>query len=143
MSRYAPFRDPQVKAVFARYPAPLRDRLMRLRQIILDTAANTEGVGAITETLKWNEPAYLPRKAGVGTTIRINAIKGSETRYAMFVHCQTSLVDTFRQHYSKQLRFEGTRAIVFDMEREPPEAPVRHCIALALTYHARNSGRST
>jgi hypothetical protein len=142
MTRYSPFKDQQVRSVFACYPDGLRRRLMELRQLIIDTAAETDTVGAITETLKWNEPAYLPQKPNVGTTIRINAIKGSDTRYAMFVHCQTTLIETYRQHYSDQLHFEGSRAIIFDKDRALPREPLKHCIALALTYHMRNSGRS-
>jgi hypothetical protein len=143
MTRFSPFKNPEVQSVFALYPAPLRKKLMQLRQLIIDTAARTEGVGAITETLKWREPAYLPRKPGIGTTIRINAIRASETRYAMFVPCQTTLVDTFRQHYPDRLELEGKRAILFDAARDLPRDEIAHCIALALTYHARNSGKST
>jgi hypothetical protein len=142
MARFSPFKEKQVEAVFASYPSTLRKKLMRLRQLIFDTAAKTECVGELTETLKWHEPAYLPKKPGVGTTIRINAIKGSDNRYAMFVHCQTTLMDTFRQHYSDQLKFDGNRAVLFDTDRDLPHEPLRHCIALALTYHARNSGKS-
>jgi hypothetical protein len=143
MTRYAPFKDQQVRSVFARYPDGLRRRLMELRQLIIDTAMQTDGVGAITETLKWNEPAYLPKKSNVGTTIRINVLKGSPTRYAMFVHCQTTLIDIYRQHYSDELEFEGNRAVIFDIDHVLPREPLKHCIALALTYHMRNSGRST
>jgi hypothetical protein len=142
MTRYAPFKDQQVKSIFARYPDGLRSRLMELRQLIIDTAGETAGVSAITETLKWNEPAYLPKKSNVGTTIRINALKGSPTRYAMFVHCQTTLIETYRQHYSDQLDFEGNRAVIFDTGHALPREPLKHCIALALTYHMRSSGRS-
>jgi hypothetical protein len=60
----------------------------------------------------------------------------------MFVPCQTTLIETFRQHYSDQLEFEGRRAILFDAERQFPREQVRHCIALALTYHTRNSSKS-
>ena len=143
MTRYAPFKHQQVKSVFVRYPDGLRRRLMELRQLIIDTAAQTDGVGEITETLKWNEPAYLPKKPNVGTTIRINAIKGSPARYAMFVHCQTTLIETYRQHYPDQINFEGNRAVIFDTDHALPREPLKHCIALALTYHMRNSGKST
>lgn len=141
MTRFSPFKEPRVKSVFALYPATLRNKLMELRQLIIDTARDSDAVGALTETLKWNEPAYLPTRPNIGTTIRINAVKGSDTRYAMFVHCQTTLIETFRQHYSDQLEFEGWRAILFDAQKRFPREQVRHCIALALTYHTRNSGK--
>lgn len=134
---FSPFKDADVKAVFAVVPQPLHLPLMRLRQCILDTAAEMAAVGAPVETLKWGEPAYLPKSPRTGTTIRINAVKNSATRYAMFVHCQTSLLATFRQIYGSQFSYAGNRAIVFDIASTPPELPLKHCIALALTYHGR------
>lgn len=130
-----PFGDPAVKAVFDAYPAPLRAPLLKLRALILAAAAESDGVGEVVETLKWGEPAYLPAKARVGTTVRINALKGTRDKYAMFVNCQTTLIDTFRQRYGDQLAFEGTRAVVFKVGEKLPEKAVKHCVALALTYH--------
>ena len=57
-------------------------------------------------------------------------------QYAAYFHCQTNLVGTFRELYP-ELRFEGNRAILLDAKEEPPEAALRHCVALALTYHLR------
>lgn len=48
-----------VSAVFNRYPERMREKLMFLRQLIIETAATTEGVGELEETLKWGEPSYL------------------------------------------------------------------------------------
>jgi hypothetical protein len=84
-------------------------------------------------------PAYLPAKARTGTTIRINALRGSRDRYALFVPCQTSLVDTWRRHYSDTFTFEGNRAILFRIGHHIQQEPLAHCIAMALTYH-RHAG---
>ena len=48
-----------VAAAFATFPVPVRDRLLHVRDLIFDTASQTDGVGALEETLKWGEPAYL------------------------------------------------------------------------------------
>ncbi len=53
----------------------------------------------------------------------------------MFFHCQTRLVDTFREIFRDDLAFEGNRAIILDAADELPEDALRHCIAMALTYH--------
>ena len=50
------FANPAVEAVFDAYPEPARGRLMALRRLILETAAATEGVGPLEETLKWGQP---------------------------------------------------------------------------------------
>ena len=54
--------NPQVAAVFNNYPENMRKKLMFLRELIFDTAAATEGVGKLEETLKWGEPSYLTPK---------------------------------------------------------------------------------
>jgi hypothetical protein len=131
--------DPAVRAVFDAHPAPLRRALLALRQLILKTAAQTSGVGSLIETLKWGEPAYLPAKPRVGTTIRINTVKGSADRYAAYFHCQTTLVPSFRRLYRDEFRFEGNRAIVFSLHDEVPQDAFRHCVAMALTYHLRRA----
>jgi hypothetical protein len=110
---------------------------MDLRALILDTARETGGVGSLIETLKWGQPSYLLAAPLVGTTVRIDAAKGAADRYAASFHCQTSLVETFRELYPRTFAFEGNPALVFTIDKPPPTKPLRHCLALALTYHAR------
>ena len=54
-----PFKNPEVGRVFEAYPTQVRKQMLSLRELILTTAASTEGVGEIEEALKWGEPAYL------------------------------------------------------------------------------------
>jgi hypothetical protein len=136
-----PFGDPAVEAAFAAYPSALGQPLLRLRALIFETARETEGVGDLIETLKWGQPAYLPACPRIGTTIRIDILKDRPAAYALFVHCRTSLADTFRSLYAGTLSIEGDRAIVFSPGAEPPRAALTHCISLALTYHAMERGR--
>ena len=127
--------DPAVGAVLDKQPTELKAQLLELRTLIINTAAATEGVGTLTETLKWGEPAYLPEKPKVGTTIRINASKIVGGGTAMFFNCNTTLVETFREHYPDTFVFERNRALHFKPDKPLPAAELRHCIALALTYH--------
>lgn len=129
--------DPAVAAVLSRLPTRVRSRLEEMRALILDTAEVAEGVGPLLETLKWNEPAYLPKTPRTGSTVRMNSVKGSNRHYALYFHCQTGLVDQFRELYPDIFRFEGNRALIFDVAQPLPRAPLAHCIALALTYHRR------
>ena len=130
-----PFADPAVEAIFQAYPSAVRKRLLALRRLILDTAKSTAGVGRIEETLKWGQPSYLTVQPKSGSTIRIDQVPPGG--YALYVHCQTNLVATFRELYPTALAYGGNRSILFDAGRDPPEAILRHCIALALTYHLR------
>jgi hypothetical protein len=129
--------DPAVDAVFGAYPKPLKAKLLALRRLILDTAAATKGVGGLQETLKWGQPSYLTAATKSGSTIRIDQVKASANQYAVYFHCQTDLVTTFRELYPTELAFAGNRAIMFTAGDVIPEAALRHCVALALTYHLR------
>ncbi len=60
-------------------------------------------------------------------------------QYAVYFHCQTNLVDTFRELYP-DLKYSGNRAILLDAKDKLPEAELRHCVGLALTYHLRSEG---
>ena len=135
------FDDPAVEAIFKNWDAVTRSTGLRLRQLIFDTAAKKPQVGTLFETLKWNQPAYLTLQSGTGTTIRLNAVKlnapKSECGLGLYFHCQTSLVETFRSRYGDQLVFEKNRAILLDVSKELPIEALRHCIALALTYHIK------
>jgi len=131
------FQDPAVAAAFDRYPPDVRSALMRMRGLILTTAAQSLRVGEVVETLKWGQPAYLPARPRVGTTVRIDAVAGTPGAYAMYFHCQTSLLATFRDLYPDAFTFEGDRALVFSTAHLIPENAVKHCVALALGYHLR------
>jgi hypothetical protein len=137
-----PIESAEVARAFEAYPAPMRKRLLALRELILDTAAATEGVGKLEETLKWGEPAYLTSQSKSGSTIRINWVRKRPSQYAMYFNCQTTLVETFRTLFPKEFRFEGNRAIVFDECDEVPKDSLAFCIAAALTYHRDKSAAS-
>lgn len=131
------FHDARVAAVFKAYPPGVRTRLMALRELVFDTAARTPGVGPLTETLKWGQPSYLTAESGSGTTVRIDRLKGRDDGYAVYFHCQSGLVDTFRTIYPDTFAYDGRRALLFDAGSRLPVRALRHCLALALTHHAR------
>jgi hypothetical protein len=135
----SPGVDTAVEAAFASFPPLVRKRLLRVRNLIFDTAAATAGVGELEETLKWGEPAYLTTRTGSGSTIRLGREKESGAPAVHFI-CHTHLVDEFRRLYPDALRYEGNRSIVLRDDRPTDEAALRHCIALGLTYHLRKNG---
>jgi len=126
--------DAAVDGVFDTYPKPVKARLLALRRLIFDTAKATKGVGALEETLKWGQPSYLTPETKSGSTIRIDQVKPVPGQYAVYFHCQTNLVETFRELYP-ELHYSGNRAILLDAQEKVPEDALRHCVALALTYH--------
>ena len=128
--------DPDVKAVFERYPPELRAPLLRLRTLILEVAAGTPGTGKLVETLKWGQPSYLTEKPKSGTTVRIDADAQNGGDFALYVPCSTSLIAEWKERYP-DLSYGGTRSVHFRLGEKLPEDELAHCIAMAMTYQRR------
>ncbi|MDB5614158.1 MAG: hypothetical protein JWQ22_1811 [Devosia sp.] len=124
--------DQAVAAVFDGYSGPLRQRLLDLRRLIYETAAVTDGVGALEETLKWGQVSYLTTASGSGTTVRIDRDTVSG-RPAIYVNCKTDLLSRYRELYPEAFGYDGDRGVV--VGDAPDQAALQHVIAMALTYH--------
>ncbi|MEN7550032.1 DUF1801 domain-containing protein [Rapidithrix thailandica] len=124
--------DPTVEAVFANYPDFVRDKMQRLRELVIETAEETEGVTALEETLKWGEPSFVTKN---GSTLRMDWKEKTPGQYAMYFQCTSRLVDTFRWVFDRKFQFEGKRAIVFQLNQEIPELELKECIKASLRYH--------
>ena len=137
MAEPVPIGSSEVAAVFASYPDLLRPGLLALRQLILDTAVETEGVGPIEEALRWGQPSYLTSETGSGSTVRI-APTGptSAFDYAMYFICHTNLVESFERLFGDVFTYEKDRALLFSVDESPPTNELRECVAMALTYHS-------
>jgi Domain of unknown function (DU1801) len=131
------FTDPDVAAVFAAYPQAIRARLLQLRRLIFDVAKATPGVGEIHEALRWGEPSYLTFETGSGSMVRLGVPKDDPSQLALYFHCQSGLVESFRELYGGTLKFEGKRSILLASGDNPEADALRHCVALALTHHLR------
>ena len=136
------FDDAAVARAFDAFPPPVRDQLLALRELIFRTAASTEGVGALEETLKWGEPAYVTAESGSGSTIRLGWNKTQPARSAMYFNCRTTLVETFRTLFPDDFRYDGNRALVLDADAAIPEQAAKFCITAALTYHRNAAGKA-
>jgi len=130
-----------VAAVFAGLPGPVATHLRAVRAELFRLAAQTPGVGPLTETLKWGEPAYLTAESGSGTTIRLGRPKGSATAAAVYFNCRTTLLDAFRERFPTELRYDGDRAILLDTGAPLPREALGTCLVMALTYHSARRRR--
>ena len=131
-----PFKNPDMEHVFDNYPPEIKSRLLRLRDLIVLVASETPGVGELEETLKWGQPSFLTTTSRSGTTIRIDQVKNDPQHYAMYLSCQTTLIETFRMVYP-DFRYDGNRAIIFAIEDDLPIEVLKDFIGMALTYHLR------
>ena len=126
-----------VARAFDGFPASIRRRLIAVRRLIFATAHLTAGVGPLSETLKWGEPAYLTEQTKSGSTIRLGRLKSSKDACAILFNCRTTLVETFRARFPGAFGYDGNRALVIGDAGPLPKAELASCLAMALTYHRR------
>ncbi|MEL6677399.1 MAG: DUF1801 domain-containing protein [Pseudomonadota bacterium] len=122
-----------MRAAFDALPEDARPGLMALRTLILDTAAGLPEVGRVEEALRWGQPSYLTPDTKTGTTLRLGVPKGGG--FALYAHCQTTVIAEAREVAGDRLRYEGNRAILFEAGEALPEDLLRIIIGRALTYH--------
>lgn len=126
--------NPRVTALINSYSPAVRQKLTVLRRLIFDVASKTPGVGPLEEAFRWGQPSYLTTESKSGSLVRFDRVKSEEGLFAVYFHCQTSLVHTFKELYGKTFVYEGNRAILLSVDKKIPLKELRHCIALALTY---------
>ena len=124
--------DPKVTTVFANYPDFVRDKMQYLRELVIETAEEINGITLLEETLKWGEPSFITKG---GSTLRMDWKKKTPDQYAMYFQCTSRLVDTFRFVFNHTFQYEGKRAIVFQLNQKIPELELKECIKACLTYH--------
>jgi hypothetical protein len=105
--------DPRTKEVFKNYPKSVQTQMYQLRELVLSTAREIEGLDKLEETLKWGEPSYLTKH---GSTVRMDWKEKKPDQYAMYFKCTSKLVPTFKELYPDVFTFEGDRAIIFKLD---------------------------
>ena len=104
--------ESEVAAVFNSYPKKIQSKLMFLRQLIFDTAASSEEIGEIEETLKWGEPSYLTSKSKSGSTIRIAWKESKKEQYSIFFKCTANLVQHSKRDFLNNSNLEEIGVLI-------------------------------
>ena len=107
-------------------------KLDTLTNLVRKTGERIPELGGLTETKKWGQTSFLPKKARVGTTVRID--QHDDQHIALYVHCQTSLVETYKTLFP-ELTYSGNRAVLFDVSKPLPKNEIKVCVEAALLYH--------
>ena len=124
--------NPEVETIFNHYPDFVQNKMLILRELIIESAKEINGLTHLEETLKWGEPAYLTKN---GSTLRIDWKPKTPNQYAMYFQCTSRLVPTFRLIFKDTFSFEGKRAILFSLNDKIASEELKFCIKAALTYH--------
>ena len=123
--------NPAVAEVISAYPDYVQKKLNHLRNLVLSRAQELD-IPKLEETLKWGEPSYLAKK---GSTIRIDWKSKKPDQYAIYFKCTSKLVNTFKEVFGDQFKYDTTRAIVFSFDDPVPEKAIKECVGMALRYH--------
>ena len=120
----------EIQAKFDSYPEQIKPLILCLRELVFSIAEDLD-TGKVEESLKWGEPSYQVKG---GSPVRMDWKEKHPNQYFLFFHCQTKLVDTFRELYSDILEFEGNRAIVLQTDKKLPKTVIKHCLEMAMNY---------
>ncbi|MDA8747069.1 DUF1801 domain-containing protein [Litoreibacter sp.] len=104
-------------------------KVLRKALALILKEAKRLNVGPVTETLKWGQPSYAVRN---GTPLRLGLLAESP---ALFVHCQTDIIENARALIGGVAEFSGNRALILGGD---PRAET-HVICAALIYHQRGA----
>ncbi|WP_429738178.1 DUF1801 domain-containing protein [Enterovibrio makurazakiensis] len=107
---------------------------MEIRELIFDVANGLDK--NVEESLKWGELSYVVKG---GTAVRLGWSEQAPNSISVFVHCQTKLVDTFREVLPNAFDYIGNRQLQFDCGSTFPEAALRTSIGVAFTYQQRKA----
>ncbi len=124
--------EEDVQDAIVQYPGEAKRFFRQVRKLIMQAARESVGVENVVETLKWGMPSYLAKP---GSTIRMAWSKSRPEHFYLYFHCQSILVETFRELFGDALVFEKNRAIVFRLDEAVPEELITKCFTLAMQYH--------
>lgn len=129
---YSPALPPDVDRIISGYAPTTREGVLALRALILKEAAAMPQIGLLTETLKWGQPAYLTRTRK-GSTLRLGPHR--DACFALFAHCQTSIIESYARSFPGWDRIDGNRAVLFDTPDQIEPERLGHLIRHGLGYH--------
>ena len=125
-----PIKNPDVLSIYENYEEKYRMPLLKIRELIFDTAEKIYGAESIEEELKWNQPSYA---AKYGSPIRLDIF--SQNNIGIFFNCRTTLVENFKIQFGDLFLYSKNRAVILDIHEELPVNELVICFETALSYH--------
>lgn len=120
-----------IREKYDSFPADIQPSLLQLRELIISVAKEYD-LDSVEESLKWGELSFCVKG---GSAIRIGWREKSPDKCFVFFHCQTSLIETFKEIYGELFAYESKRAIILDRSKMESVKELKHCLGLALEYH--------
>ena len=130
-----PMLPTQVKAIWMAYPDRAQLYLRKIRLRLLQLAARLEGVGPLTECIRWHEASYRTAATKSGLMLRLGWHPTRPAQVAIYFHCRSQMMVKLQRVYDNQIETLGNRAMVFDLNKPLPMDIIDDVLAMALTYY--------
>lgn len=114
------------------WPEAAQLRLQAMRALFYDVA-DTAKIGPLDESLKWGQPAWRPRRARMGSTVRLNWSEAAPRSLMAYVDCKTDLATQLHSRFP-HFPNDGRRALRFDLGHADTDAAWQLAF-LTFTYH--------
>lgn len=114
-----------------KYPEIARAQFSAIRSEIRHIAT-AHNLGKVEESLKWGEPSFSVKG---GSPIRIDWKDKTPEVLNVYFHCQTRLIDTFKEVYPNSFTYQGNRALSLPLTKSIHDTPLKQCLLIAMTYH--------
>ncbi|KXF83108.1 DUF1801 domain-containing protein [Enterovibrio coralii] len=114
------------------FPTQVRNALFSITSEIEKVA---EKIGKNVDTsLKWGQPSFVVKG---GTAVRLDWDAANPDYVIILFHCQTQLIETFREVMPEAFIYKGKRAIWLPINQPVPNEYLNTCIEVAFTYKSR------
>ncbi len=123
---------PEISSLFGAYSQAAGEHLLAVRTLIYDIAAE-RGLGKVDESIKWGEASFWVKG---GSAVRVDWKEKQPEVIKVFFHCQTRLIETFREVYPEAFAYEGNRALLIPLEDYSKHGALAHCLSVAMRYQA-------
>ena len=120
--------------VIASWPADAQRMAWDCRTLFQAVATDIDA-GPLTESLKWGQPAWRPRRPRTGSTLRMGWSPAYPTQLSLFVDCKTDLAVRMQSLYPALPGNDGRREIRLDLDTPLPAQAVSHLAAMTFAYH--------
>ena len=126
--------NPDILASIETWPDVAQQRLLTMRALFFEVAEAAD-IGPLEESLKWGQPAWRPKRARTGSTLRLNWTSHTPDELSAFVDCKTDLAAQMLTRFPESCGNDGRRCLTFPMDDTLNKDAVWTLAWLTFTYH--------
>ena len=133
---------PDLLNTFALWPDAAQSRAFDIRTLCWRVAEAAD-IGALSESLKWGQPAWRPLRSRTGSTLRLSWDANAPQRLDLFVDCKTDLAARVIDRFPAIFGSDGRRRLTLPTDGPLPEDALWFLAEQTLTYHRTKAARAS